>query len=67
LTEKDISGLVRVKYCRPPTTLLYCVLSSGPSGEPSTRDSGSLEDRGVGIDVHFVIPIFSRMLVAYFS
>jgi hypothetical protein len=48
--------------------LLYGgVLSSGPSGEPSTKDIDSLEDRGVGIDVHLVIPIFSRISAAYFS
>jgi hypothetical protein len=34
LTEKDISGLVKVKYCNAPTMLMYCVLSSGPRGSP---------------------------------
>jgi hypothetical protein len=67
LTEKDISGHVRVKYGRPPTMLLLCVLTSGPSDEPSTKDSDLVEDKGVGIDVHFVIPIFSRISAAYYS
>jgi hypothetical protein len=66
LIEKDISYLVNVKYYIAPTVILYCVLSSGPRGYPSTKDSDSLEDKGVGEDVHFVIPTFARMSAAYF-
>jgi hypothetical protein len=62
-----MSGLVNVKYCNAPIMLLYCVLSPGPRGVPSSKTSFSLEDKGVGDDVHFVIPTQTRRLAAYFS
>jgi hypothetical protein len=37
-TAKDMSGLVRVKYCNAPTMLLYCAESFSPSGSPPCRD-----------------------------
>jgi hypothetical protein len=47
--------------------LLYFVLSSGPRGSPTTRDKGSVVDRGMGADLHFVIPSFLSKSDADFS
>ena len=47
LTEKAMSGLVSVRYCRAPTRLLYRVESSGPSFLPSVILRASLSLIGV--------------------
>jgi hypothetical protein len=40
--------------------LLYRVLSSGPRRDPSVRHKLSVVDRGVGQDVHSVIPTLAK-------
>jgi hypothetical protein len=67
LTKKEILGHVKVKYCTDPTMLLYCVISSGPRGEPAVNYNFSLVDRGVGDVVHFFIPTFVSKSEASFS
>jgi hypothetical protein len=42
-----MSGLVRVKYCKAPTMLLYRVASLGPNRVPSKAESFSLVESGV--------------------
>jgi hypothetical protein len=67
LTEKAISGLVRVKYCNAPTMLLYLVPSSGPRSYPSVTKSFSDVDSGVGGDLQFFKPTLLIKSKAYFS
>jgi hypothetical protein len=42
-------------------------MSFGPRGVPSVKDNFSLDDKGVGVEVHFVMPTLARRLEAYFS
>ena len=67
LTEKEISGHVKVKYWSAPTTLLYFVPSSGLSNSPSCNDSFSVIDRGVLHGLQSFMPTCFSMSVAYFS
>jgi hypothetical protein len=60
-------GLVRVKYCKAPTILLYCVMSCCPKGVPSNVDSFSLVDIGVLTGLHSLMPTFCNKLEAYLS
>jgi hypothetical protein len=65
--SKEMSSLVRVKYCKPLTTLLYFVASSSVRAVPIPMTIFSAVERGVFTDLHLCIPAFCNTSTAYFS
>jgi hypothetical protein len=63
----DTTGHVSVRYCNPPTRLLYRVASSSLRLVPPLADSFSEVTSGVRTGLHFTIPAFCRIFEAYFS
>ena len=62
-----MSGLVRVRYCKAPTILLYCVASLGPRGVPSCIDNFSLVLNGVVTGLHSDMLTLFNKSEAYLS
>lgn len=53
LTEKAISGLVSVRYCKAPTILLYLEPSATDKGSPNVLVNFSVTAIGVMTDLQF--------------
>ena len=62
-----MSGLVRVRYCKAPTILLYCVASLGQRGVPSCIDNLSLVLNGVVTGLHSDMLTLFNKSEAYLS